>query len=393
MTQKQTAAVLHADWKARPDYQPSEDEVKTRRAVYASRVWHKPRVLIEEIPVPEIGTKDVLVRLKACGICGSDMHLYESDKDGYMLYPGLVKTPVVLGHELAGMVEKVGSQVSGLKPGDMIACEEMWWCGECDACRTGYLNQCINLEEMGFTDNGGCEQYMKIHHKFCWKINDLKNVFRSEDRIFEAGSLVEPACVAYNAMFIRAGGFKPGSGVVVWGAGPIGLGAIGLAKAAGAGRIIAFEPKKRRAQIAKEVGADEVFDQFELQKSGTQPWEKVLELTGGEGVDMHIEAAGDPIFVMSQAERSLAFGGKIVDIGRADKAAPVFFELYQVRALQAYGSQGHAGSGVWPNVIKLMASGRLDTTKIITSRFNVPDVPKALEKLKEREDAKVTIKP
>ena len=71
----------------------------------------------------------------------------------------------------------------------------------------------------------------------------------------------------------------------------------------------------------------------------------------------------------------------------------MFFELYQVRALQAYGSQGHAGSGVWPNVIKLMASGRLDTTKIITSRFNVPDVPKALEKLKEREDAKVTIKP
>ena len=129
MAQKQLAAVLHADWKARSDYKPTEEEVRTRRATYASRIWHNPRVVVEEIPVPEIGPKDVLVRLKACGICGSDMHLYESDKEGYILYPGLVKTPVVLGHELAGEVEKVGGEVPNLKPGDMVACEEMWWCG------------------------------------------------------------------------------------------------------------------------------------------------------------------------------------------------------------------------------------------------------------------------
>ena len=151
--------------------------------------------------------------------------------------------------------------------------------------------------------------------------------------------------------------------MAVWGAGPIGLGAIALAKAAGAGKIIAFEPRSKRAEIAKQLGADEVFDQFALLKSGTQPWEKVLELTGGEGVDMHVESAGDPTFVMPQAERCMNFGGKIVDIGRADKASPVFFELYQVRALQAYGSQGHAGAGVWPNVIKLMAGEGLTLRK------------------------------
>jgi threonine dehydrogenase-like Zn-dependent dehydrogenase len=89
----------------------------------------------------------------------------------------------------------------------------------------------------------------------------------------------------------------------------------------------------------------------------------------------------------------LASGGKIVDIGRADKAAPVFFEMYQVRALQAYGTQGHAGAGVWPSVIKLMASGRFDTTKMITGRCSIPDLPKALEKLLSKEDAKVTVKP
>lgn len=247
MAQKQLAAVLHADWKPRPTYKPSEEEVRTRRAVYASRVWHKPRVQVEEIPVPDIGPREVLVRLKACGICGSDMHLYESDKEGYILYPGLVKTPVVLGHELAGIVEKTGGEVTGVRTGDYVVCEEMWYCNECDPCRTGNFNQCINLQEMGFTDDGGCQQYMKIHQKFCWKINDFKKVFRTEDKIFEAGSLVEPACVAYNGMFIRAGGFKPGSSVAVWGTGPIGLGAVGLAKAAGAGRIFAFEPMKSRA--------------------------------------------------------------------------------------------------------------------------------------------------
>jgi threonine dehydrogenase-like Zn-dependent dehydrogenase len=393
MTQKQLAAVLHADWKARPEYQPTQQEIATRRATYASRVWHNPKVVVEEIPIPDIGSKDVLVKLKACGICGSDMHLYESDKDGYILYPGLVKTPVVLGHELSGQIERVGSEVSDLKAGDMVVCEEMWWCGECDPCRTGYLNQCVNLMEMGFTDNGGCEQFMRIHQKFCWKINDFKKVFRTEDKVYEAGSLVEPACVAYNAMFVRAGGFKPGSAVVVWGAGPIGLGAIALAKAAGAGKIIAFEPRQKRGEIAKSVGADEVLDQYELVKSGGQPWQKILEFTNGEGVDMQVESAGDPSFVMPQAERCMNFGGKIVQIGRADKSAPVFFELYQTRALQAYGSQGHAGNSVWPNVIKLMASGRLDTTKIITSRYSIADVPKALQKLKDREDAKVTIKP
>ena len=393
MVDKQMAAVLHADWKPRKGYTPTAEEVATKRATYASRVWHNPRVVVEEIPVPELGPKDVLVKIKACGICGSDIHMYESDSDGYMVYPGLVKTPVVIGHELAGVVEKVGSDVKTLKPGDYVVCEEMWYCGECDPDRMSYFNHCLYLEEMGFTDNGGFEQYLRIHHKFCWKINEFKNRFRSDDQIFEAGSLVEPACVSYNGMFVRAGGFRPGSDVAVWGAGPIGLSALGLAKAAGAGKIIAFEPRKERLEIAKKVGADYAFNPKELAEKGTQPWEKVMEITGGKGVEMHVEAAGDPSNIIPEAEKSSAIGGKIVDIGRADKAAPVFFELYQVRSLQAYGTQGHAGEGVWPRVINLVASGRLDLLGIITARFGISDTPKALERIRSRVDAKITIKP
>jgi threonine dehydrogenase-like Zn-dependent dehydrogenase len=215
-----------------------------------------------------------------------------------------------------------------LKPGDLVACEEMWYCGDCDPCRMSYFNHCEYLEEMGFTHNGGFEQYMRVHQKFCWKINEFKNSFKREDQIFEAGSLIEPACVSYNGMFVRAGGFRPGSDAAVWGAGPIGLSAIGLAKAAGASKIIAFEFMKERSEIARKIGANHAFNPEELAQKGTQPWEKVMEVTDGKGVEMHIEAAGDPATNIPQAEKSLSIGGKIVAIGRADKAAPVFFELY-----------------------------------------------------------------
>jgi threonine dehydrogenase-like Zn-dependent dehydrogenase len=105
------------------------------------------------------------------------------------------------------------------------------------------------------------------------------------------------------------------------------IGAIAFAKAAGASKIIVFEPRARRAELARQVGADNVFDAIELRKKGVEPLQKTLELTGGKSVDMHVESAGDPSDVMPQAERSSAIGGKIVQIGRADLAAPVFFDF------------------------------------------------------------------
>jgi hypothetical protein len=393
MSDKQIAAVLHADWKPRKNYTPTPEETATRRAKYASRVWHNPRLIVEDISVPDVGPKDVLVRVKACGICGSDVHMNESDSEGYMVYPGLVKTPVVIGHELSGVVEKVGNEVTKVRQGDYVVSEQMWYCGECDPCRTSFYNHCVNLQEMGFTHNGGFEQYIRVHQKFIWSIESFKSRFGGEDQISEAGALIEPACVSYNGMFVRAGGFRPGSNVAVWGAGPIGLSAIGLAKAAGAAKIIAFELIPERMEIAKRTGADCVFNPKDLMEKGTQPWEKIVELTDGKGVEMHIEAAGDPITIMPQAERSLTLGGKIVQIGRTDKTAPVFFELYQVRSLQAFGTQGHAGEGVFPRVINLIASGRLDTLGIVTARFKVSEIGTAFERIRSRTDAKIMIKP
>jgi threonine dehydrogenase-like Zn-dependent dehydrogenase len=387
------AAFLDADWKPRKGYTPSEHEIKTRYVKYGSRVWHNPKLELKQVPTPEVGPKDVLLRVKACGICGSDVHLYEKDLEGYMLYPGLVKLPDIIGHEFSGEITKVGSDVRGLRVGDMVTAEEMNWCGECVPCRNGYPNQCKNLEEIGLTIWGGMAEYLLVNSKYCWKIDSLKDVYKSDDEVYEAGSLVEPTAVAYNAMFVRGEGFKPGANVVVWGAGPIGLAATSLAKAAGASKIVVFETVPERAEIAEAVGATRVLNPAELSEKGVTPHEKVLELTGDVGSEFQVEAAGSPSKTLPEMEKCMSIGGKIVWIGRADVEAPIFMEWFQVGASQVYGSQGHSGYGTFMNVIRLLASGRIDMTKIITRRFKLADVQDAMVQATKRTDVKITIKP
>jgi len=395
------AAVLYADFSPRPGYRLSDEEARTRKVREGNKVWKNPRLILEERPVPEPRGDEVLVRVKAVGICGSDVHFVETDEDGYIIYPGLTRFPVVIGHEFSGVVERVGPAVRNIKPGDMVTSEEMLWCGECDVCRMGYLNHCIRLNdpadmeygELGFTHDGAMAEYVLVRERYLWRIDSLLDTYGSEEKAFEAGSLVEPTSVSYNAIFTRAGGFKPGAYVVVWGAGPIGLAAISLCKAAGAGMVIAFEISEPRIELARKVGADHVLNPLELRRKGVEPYEKVLEITGGEGADMHVEAAGAPAQTLPQIQRSLAVGGKVAWIGRAPSEVPIYLEVFQVRRAQLFGSQGHSGWGNFKNVIRLMAAGKVDMTKIITSRFRLEEVEKAFERAKQRIDGKIIIRP
>ena len=384
--------VLTAQWDPRPDYRVSEWERTTGKAVTGSSVWRRPRLSLETLAEPSLGPNDVLLRPQACGVCGSDVHFYETDAQGYMLYPGLTKFPVVIGHEFSGEIVEVGAGVTELVPGDMVTCEEMIWCGECTPCRNGYPNQCLRLEEIGFTINGAQSEYLAIGAKYCWKINALVERYGTKGKAYEAGALCEPTSVAYNAMFSRAEGFKPGGHVAVFGTGPIGFAAIALARAAGAGRIIAFEVSPLRSELARKVGADDVFDPVALQKQGTRPRDVVLELTHGQGADMQVEAAGAMSKTVPEMEESLAIGGKIVIIGRAAERAPIYLEHFQTHAAQIFGAQGHSGYGNFPNVIRLMAARRIDLTPIITSRFPLAQGVEALRKAIRREDGKIMIR-
>ncbi len=384
--------VLTAEWNPKSGYQVSEFERTTGKAITGSSVWRKPRLSLETLTEPQLRPKEVLIKPRACGVCGSDVHFYETDEQGYMLYPGLTKFPVVIGHEFAGEVVEVGTEVRDLRKGDMVTCEEMIWCGECTPCRNSYPNQCERLEEIGFTIHGAQAELIAVGAKYCWKINALAERYGDAERAFEAGALCEPTSVAYNAMFTRAGGFRPGGYVAVFGTGPIGFAAIALARAAGAAKIVAFEVSPIRQELARRVGADAVLDPKALEHQGLSPHAAILELTGGEGAAMHVEAAGAPTRTIPEMEASLAIGGKIVMIGRAAVRAPVYLEHFQTHAAQIYGAQGHSGYGNFPSVIRLMAAGRIDLTPIITSRFPLSQGVEAVQKATRRQDGKIMIR-
>jgi len=321
------------------------------------------------------------------------MHICESREDGYINYPGYTKFPIIIGHEFSGIVVERGGKVKDLDIGDMIVGDNMIWCGKCVACRSGYPNHCKNLEEFGFTVNGAFAEYAAIDAKCCWKINILKGAYNDEEKAYEIGAVIEPTSVAYNAMFIKAGGFNPGAYISVFGTGPVGLAAITLAKTSGAAKVIVFDINKKRAELAKKIGADYVFNPIELIKNQSSPSKRILEITNGEGIDMQIEAtgAGDKIFV--EIEKSLAIGGKIVQIGRNVNKVPLSFERIQNRGGIIFGALGHAGHGTYPNVIRLMASRKIDMEKVITARYKLYDMPKIIIKPNIRNEGKILIKP
>ena len=380
--------VLDAKWDPKPDYAVSEWEKQTGKAISGNNVWRNPKLEVREWPDPQPTANEVLIKVKACGVCGSDMHFYETDDDGYILYPGLTRFPSILGHELSGEVVEVGKDVTTLKVGDMVTAEEMIWCGRCIPCRNGYPNQCTNLEEIGFTIAGAFANFIALDEKFCWKIDGIAERCGDVNRAYEVGALTEPTCVAYNAMFSRAGGFKPGHLVSVFGAGPIGLAAIGLAKAAGGSLIVSFETSAERRELAKAVGADYAYDPCAVSAG-----EVMMELSKGDGFNFHVEAAGAPHLTVPEMEKALAVNAKIVQIGRAAKRVPMYLEAFQVRHSQAFGAQGHSGYENFPNVINLVASGRLNLEPIITAKYGLADTVDAIARSTARTDGKILVKP
>ena len=380
--------VLCADWDPRPEYALSDWEKQTGKAITGNAVWRNPRLEVTDAPEPGIAPDQVLIRVKACGVCGSDMHFYETDDQDYILYPGLTKFPAILGHEFSGQIVQVGDAVHGLQAGDMVTAEEMIWCGYCKPCADGYPNHCTNLEELGFTIDGAFAEYIALGAKYCWKLNDLMDVCGGdEDKVYEMGATVEPSSVAYNCVFERAGGFRPGATVVIYGQGPIGLTAAAECKAAGAAEVIAFEISAPRREISKRMGADYVYDPQEI-----DPYEVVMDLTHGRGAELQVEAAGAPDKTIPYMEKCIAINGKIAQVGRAATRVPMYLETLQVRRGQVFGSQGHSGHGIFPSVINMMAAGLIDTSKMITARFELDQVVDAIAQSTARTDGKIMVK-
>jgi scyllo-inosose 3-dehydrogenase len=386
------AVVLRAEWAPRDGTTARVDpRDPARRIVQRGNVaWQHPRFAVEERPDPDATGDLVVIRVRACGICGSDVHLYERDGDGYMVYPGMVGTPVTTGHEFSGTVEAIGPDVVDVAIGDPVCAEEIAWCGECLACRSGLPNNCTRLEELGFTFDGAHAEFVAVRARYVWSLRPLLDAGVGKQQTFHLGALVEPASVAFIGLFVTAGGFLPGSTIGVAGAGPIGLAAIALAHAAGASTIVAFEPSRARRELALAMGATAAHDPREDGADGLI--EIAREASRGRGMDRWVEASGARGVAESMAA-SLAPGGRVVLIGRGPHTIDLDPEHLIVRGASIAGSIGHSGSGAFGRVVELMAAGRLPMDRIVSATVPLDGMIDALDRLRDREAGKTIVEP
>ncbi len=394
MNGKMPGVTLVAEWDPKPGFRLGAKDIEGRQTYLGSQVWRHPKLEIREYDIPTPGAEEVLLQVKACGICGSDVHMAQAGDDGYIFYPGLTGFPSILGHEFSGIVVEAGKQAINkrtnqpFKGGEAVTSEEMLWCGQCRPCADGQPNHCERLNEVGFNVHGAYTRYILVPSRTVWSLEPLKKNYKGED-IFIAGSLVEPTAVAYNAVIERGGGIRPGDRAVILGGGPVGIAACAILKRAGASIVIISETQENRANMALKLGAD-----YHINPVKEDFATRVLEITDGMGADLFMEATGLPEVVYPGIERVIWEGrticSTVVVTARADAKMPVMGEVLQVRKARIVGAQGHSGHGNFPRVIDCMASG-MDMTPMSTKKIRLTDVPQNILQLQtDRSECKIT---
>lgn len=386
---------LFADWDPRPDFMLGSKDIDGRLTYLGSKVWRNPHLEVVEKAVPEPGPTEVLIEVQACGICGSDVHMLQSDDDGYIFYPGLTAFPCTLGHEFSGKIVEAGKEALSKRTGkrfevgDPVCSEEMIWCSQCRPCADGFPNHCERLQELGFSIDGAYARYIKVDSRYLWDLDELGEV-HGEEKMWLLGSLVEPTSVAYNAVIERGGGIRPGDHVFILGGGPIGIAACAVLKRSGAASVTLSEPSASRRERGLAMGATHAID-----PTVENAAEAVLEITGGTGAKIILEATGLPSLVWPDIERVIWEGktlnSTVVLVARADDRIPVNGEVFQVRRANIVGSQGHSGHGNFPCVIDSMAAG-VDVSLMITKKISLDDVAENLVMLQtDRNEVKITL--
>ena len=316
-----------------------------------------PRTLeIQEEPIPKIDkSDDVLIQVRAAGICGSDISIYQGTSP-------VATYPRVIGHEFAGIVKETGADVWDINPGDHVTVNPVCSCKTCRICLKGRENVCANLKVIGVHTDGGYRQYVKI---------PAENVFKIKDNIpWEQAAIIEPYTVA--AQVTSRGGVTKGDTVLICGSGQIALTILQVCTILGA-KCIMTDIIDERLSRAKSYGAWEV-----INSDKEDVVLKIKELTGGYGTDIAIDAAcvGK---TLEQAADSVRAGGVVVTMGFHNTTAPVTEFNITSRELDIRGSR--LNNQKFPQVIEWVESGQIDLSKIITDVYTYTDVEKAFQKI------------
>ena len=313
----------------------------------------------EERDIPEVKDDEVLVRLEYVGICGSDLHYYETGAIGDYV----VKPPFVLGHEPGGVVVETGKNVKHLKVGDRVALEPGKTCGHCEFCKTGRYNLCPDVVFFATPPvDGVFQEYVAHEADLCFKLPDHVSTME--------GALIEPLAVGFHAAM--QGEAKAGQTAVVMGAGCIGRVTMMALKAMGVSRVYVVDIMQKRLDKAKELGADGVINGSEVDAVET-----VMKLTEGKGCDLAVETAGTQITTV-QAIHMTKKGSTIVLVGYSksgEMTLPMSLVLDKELTFKTVFRYRH----IYPMAIEAVASGKVNLKGIVTDIFSLDDVQKAMD--------------
>ena len=337
---------------------------------------------VREVPVPEVGFGEVLCRIRAVAICGTDPEIVNGSRRNIGWPP---RFPFILGHEWSGEVVEVGEGVSEFEVGDRVAGEAHKGCGYCRNCLRGNYTLCLNYgrpetghRHYGFTNPGANCQYNAYHVKGIHKIPDNLS--------FPHASLLDTAGVAMHG--IQLIGITPGGTVAIYGPGPIGLCAMQIVKGMGARKVI-MVGRRHRLQIAREIGADFAID-FEKE----DPVKRIMEITGGLGADEVLECSGADVTPM-QCVNSVRKGGKINLIGFYEDDSVQMPPMTKMVLDEILMVGSRANPNVSEEVLNLFAAGVINGEKVVSHRFPLEKYPEALDTFVSRKDGaiKVVIEP
>ncbi len=332
-----------------------------------------PGMELTTAKIPKIGKNDVLIKVRACSICGSDVHIYNWE-------PPLserIKPPRTIGHEVAGDVVEIGKNVTSVQVGDFVSAESHIACENCLQCRKGRSHICDNMKLLGVDVDGGFAEYVSIPEMNAWK--NPKNMPP------EIATILEPMG---NSVYTVESGDVKGKIVTIFGCGPTGLFAVGLASVAGAAKIIAIDCKKIRLDIAKRMGADLIINKDEVDVI-----KEVMNATDGLGADVFLEMSGSPVAI-EHGFRTLRAGGRVVALGLPSKPVKLDWSKDIVQKLVSLqGIFGREMFDTWHSMSRIMASGKLDVTPIITHKFKLNEFNKAIEIAKSGKTGKIVLFP
>ncbi|HEX9218068.1 MAG TPA: L-threonine 3-dehydrogenase [Gemmatimonadales bacterium] len=329
-----------------------------------------PGLTVKSVPKPTPGPGEVLIAVRHAGVCGTDLHIADWDPWAQ----GRIKPPIVVGHEFAGEIESCGDGVTELQAGQLVTAEGHIVCGHCLQCRTGNSHICKNTRIIGVDRDGAFAEYI---------VMPATNVLTLDGIPTEVGAIMDPMGNAFHTVLTAE---IPGSTVFVVGCGPIGCFAVGVARAAGATKVLASDVNPKRLALAAKMGAH-----VTINAAKDDVVKTVLSETAGEGADVVCEMSGVPS-ALHQAFAAVSLGGRVQLLGIPKNDIPInFADEIIFKGITVYGVIGRKMYLTWHQMRRYLSAGQFDPRPVITHKFPLARIDDALAAIRSGDAGKVIL--